>query len=417
MRSSEACNSSSRSAPRSATLRHLVGERDPLPRGSRFPDGIVAGQEAQPQRLVIVAAAGEVDGTGAEVQGRGVGWGVVGASSTGGRKQQHRQPAAGREVVADQSGTGLVDEVDLVVSTFLSGDAEPVEAQRGACQQLGIVEIPGDSDHVLERLARPRELAGALLLDAEIERDGGSLMGGVGGNQLERVAVVACGFLGRQPPGRIACGVEEQAERVRGVDIGNGETSVVGEVGRNEAGSERRGALERGTTAAWSRRTSPSSSDPYSVSRTRSCANANRPSSRDTTNRAATARSRPAFTSATGAPTQGARTWGSKSVPSTAAPVRISTTAGGRWASRRSMASRITGAIPAIDVPPCHRRAICSTNNGLPPVRRWTSAASSSSGLRPAVRAMSRPTASRSSPASTTVVACATSGRIRGPKG
>ena len=132
-----------------------------------------------------------------------------------------------------------------MVSTFPSGDAEPVESQRGACQQRGIVEIPSDGDHVLERLARLRELAGALLLDAEIERNGGSLMGGVGGNELESVAVVACGFLRRQPPGGIACGLEEQAERVRGVDIGDGETSVVGEVGRDEAGPERRGALER----------------------------------------------------------------------------------------------------------------------------------------------------------------------------
>jgi hypothetical protein len=139
-----------------------------------------------------------------------------------------------RGVVADELCTGLVDEVDLVVSPFPSGDAEPVESERGAGQERGILEVPRQGDHRLEGLASLRELAGALLLDAEIEGDRSSPPGRVVGNQLQSVAVVACRFLRGKPPGCIAGGIEHQSERGLGVDIRDGETSVVGSVCRDE---------------------------------------------------------------------------------------------------------------------------------------------------------------------------------------
>jgi energy-coupling factor transporter ATP-binding protein EcfA2 len=45
--------------------------------------------------------------------------------------------------------------------------------------------------------------------------------------------------------------------------------------------------------------------------------------------------------------------------------------------NRRRPASRTPGAIAVTEPPARHSRAVCSTKNGLPPVRRWTSATSS----------------------------------------
>ena len=168
------------------------------------------------------------------------------------------------------------------------------------------------------------------------------------------------------------------------------------------------------TTAACRSPAAGSSSSVYSVSRTRSWANANRPSPSDDTSRAATAWPSCRSTCATGAPTVADSTCRWNSLPSTAAAVSSRDTAWGSRESRRRTASLTPGATSVTEPPLCQSRTVCSTKNGLPPVRRCTSPTRSGSGSRPTVRVISAPTSSRSRPVSVTVVALASSGSISG---
>ena len=377
-------------------LAHLDGEGLPLAGRARSPGGVVAGPQAEGQRLVVAAPPGQQLGGGDQVAHQLVVGGVAVLPA--------HQPPVG---LAQQLGGGRCRGV--------AHRLEAVDGEGHPGQQVGGVEPAGQVGRLLEQRHGLLAAAGEVERLAELEGDpgpagrvvdhpegppevpdrllGGQAGAGVAGRRLQQ----------HHPPGRF--------------ELGAGQVGVAGQAGRDQPLGQRRvlvdGQDDGGVAAAPLRlaeRVVEGLPDQVVGEREPAGAGgddqpgAGRPAEQPSTRAGAS-------------PAQAASTWGSNSWPSTAAMPSSSATGSGSRARRRPTASRTPGATAATEPSACHSRAVCSTKKGLPPVRRWTSATSSGSGSRPAVRAIRAPTSSRPRPVRVTVVALATSRSSSGARG
>ncbi|WP_345146964.1 hypothetical protein [Nonomuraea rubra] len=215
--------SSSWSSPRAAGhRRQLLGDRQPLGRGAGAPDDAQPGQQAVPERLVVLALPGQVGGhlgqlARSHVQPvlttrRTLTPALACAPSptqAGPGRGGLREP--GGSVVVHQLVVGLVDEAGP--AALADGD-QVVQLEGRDRQQVGGVE-PADEREGRFQAAHPcGGVAGTVLRHAQVEPDRGPPAQVGGGREVQGAAEVAHGLLVRHPALGVPGRHQEQVGRV-----------------------------------------------------------------------------------------------------------------------------------------------------------------------------------------------------------
>jgi hypothetical protein len=200
--------------PRAAgDLAHLDGQGLALARRSLSPGGVVAGQQAEGQRLVVAAPPGQ---------------------QLGGGDQVAHQLVVGRvaDLPAHQPPVGLAQQLRGGRCRGVAHRLEPVDGEGHPGQQVGGVEAAGQAGRLLEQRHGLLAAAGEVERLAELESDPGPA--GRILDHLEGPPEVPGRLLGGQAGAGVAGRRLQQHHPPGRFELGAGQVGVAGQAGRDQ---------------------------------------------------------------------------------------------------------------------------------------------------------------------------------------